>query len=63
MTMENEQTIDEVSVYAMGTLRVELSEGKKVSATRRAPLFARVDVKSGRVELYIDEKGVGKLLG
>jgi hypothetical protein len=59
--MADEQMIDAVHVYAMGTLRVELSNGKKVNAKRRAPLFARVDLESGRVELYVDKKGVDAL--
>jgi hypothetical protein len=45
----------------MGALRVELSDGKKVNAQRRAPLFARVDLESGRVELYVDKEGVQAL--
>ena len=61
MTMADEQMIDGVRVYAMGTLRVELSNGKKVNAMRRAPLLARVDLASGRGELYVDKKGVDAL--
>jgi len=60
-TMTEEHMIDGVDVYAMGALRVELSDGKKVNAQRRAPLFARVDLESGRVELYVDKEGVQAL--
>ncbi|WP_407341973.1 hypothetical protein [Pengzhenrongella phosphoraccumulans] len=56
--MTENKTVDGISVYAMGTLRVELSDGKKVNAQRRAPLLARVDLETGRVELYVDEKGI-----
>jgi hypothetical protein len=63
MTMADEQMIDGVHVYAAGTFRVELSNGKKFNAMRRAPLFARVDLESGRVELYVDKKGVDALSG
>jgi len=58
--MTEQQTID-VEVYAMGTLRVELSDGKKVNAQRRAPLLARVDIETGKVEFYVDKDGVAAL--
>lgn len=58
---DGKDTIEGVEVYAMGTLRVELADGKKVNAGKRAPLLARVDRETGRVELYVDESGIAAL--
>jgi len=61
MTTSGDDVIERLEVYAMGALRVELSDGKKVGSTRRAPVLARVDRATGRVELYVDERGLETL--
>ncbi|MGM7423122.1 hypothetical protein [Cellulosimicrobium sp. CpK407] len=53
--------LDGIEVWAMGTMRVELADGKTVNAGKRAPLLARVDRATGRVELYVDEDGLDAL--
>ena len=63
MTTSGDDVIERLEVYAMGALRVELSDGKKVGSTRRAPVLARVDRATGRVELYVDERGLETLSG
>ena len=46
-----------LEVYAMGVYRVELSDGRQVGASKRLPLFARVD-STGKVEFYVDPEAV-----
>ncbi|QAY62128.1 hypothetical protein ET495_01235 [Xylanimonas allomyrinae] len=58
----DDDVMEGVAVWAMGTLRVELADGKKVDAGKRAPLLARVDRATGRVELYVDKDGIDALM-
>ena len=52
-----------LSVYASGTYPVELSFGKRISARRRVPVRASVDVSTGEVSFYVDPEGIEILRG
>jgi len=47
-----------LSVYASGIYLVELSRGKRISARRRVPVQASVDVSTGEVSFYVDPEGI-----
>lgn len=47
-----------LSVYAAGMYPVELSFGKRISASRRVPVRATVDVSTGEVSFYVDPAGI-----
>ncbi|MFV0351655.1 MAG: helix-turn-helix domain-containing protein [Oscillospiraceae bacterium] len=55
--------ITDIDVFAAGQFKVELSKGKKVSATNRIPVKASVNKETGEVKFYIDKASISCLEG
>jgi len=51
---EDNGMIRDLSVYAQGVYKVQLSSGKKLSASHRVDVKAKVDPATGEVRFYVD---------
>jgi hypothetical protein len=53
--------IRDLSVYAQGLYKVQLSSGKQISESRRVDVRADVDPATGEVRFYVDPLDIDKL--
>jgi len=56
------ELVEDLSVYAQGVFRVELSRGKRISSTGRCGVTAAVCPTCGDVSLTADPSELGRML-